>query len=70
MLPERPQYKTKAECAAAQARGIRKFAALIRLDPTPTDPEAERRKFGIMSAAHAEARRWERVAERFRRQGV
>lgn len=63
------RYRTKAEWAAAKARELRQRAWDL-----PTVPSADwrgvRRRMRVLGTLHADASRFDRMAERFRAQGV
>ena len=66
---KRPYYRTKAEWAAAKARELRQEARLMPTVPS-ANWQAVRRRMTALRTLRAEADRLEKLAERFRAQGV
>lgn len=69
MAGERPQFKTKAEWAAAQAADMRARAADLRYQSSAGSASKARRKFEQIDHLHREASRFDAIAERLRRSG-
>lgn len=68
-MDKRPYYRTKAEWAAAQASALRQQARLLPICNIH-DWRGVKRRTTAVRTLDAEARRMDRLAERFRAQGV